>query len=277
MRPLLALAIRGYRRYLSGRGPLRRVRCTFHATESCSAYGLRAVEQLSTSFPHALRLVRARIRMCRCTSIYRFEHGLGWERDHELEPAALMTSLVERGEHDDTIAQVLAARTVVAKWCGDRDAYASALQLRDGARGDVYASNSARASSGARASNEVRAPNNARAVGTPRHHIPLRAGDAAILHHRHVMCRGLVLAAVAAVIAFISWIAVVPMVLAVGAAASARTSAKRLERQRIASRFLRPALRQHAADAAGRSRISTSWTSCYSAREAGSVGWSPAS
>lgn len=119
----LALAIRAYRRWLSGRGPLRRTSCTFASTESCSAYGLRAVEDVAQSLPEAIGLVRARVRTCRRTSIYRFENGLGWERDHELPPAELAQTLAARGERADTIAQVIAARMTIAKWRGERDVY----------------------------------------------------------------------------------------------------------------------------------------------------------
>lgn len=53
----------GYRRWISGRGPLRRVRCSFEQTESCSAFGLRVSRQApSTSV--AVRLIQARLRAC---------------------------------------------------------------------------------------------------------------------------------------------------------------------------------------------------------------------
>lgn len=69
-RPLAAL-IRLYRRRLSGRGPLHRVRCTFERTESCSAYGLRATTTVARSAPEAIRLIRARIRACGHSALYR--------------------------------------------------------------------------------------------------------------------------------------------------------------------------------------------------------------
>ncbi|MCA9645201.1 MAG: hypothetical protein KC492_31135, partial [Myxococcales bacterium] len=59
----LQLAIRGYRRWASGKGPFRRVRCSFEQTESCSAFGLRVSEE-APSLDVALRLVRARIAAC---------------------------------------------------------------------------------------------------------------------------------------------------------------------------------------------------------------------
>ena len=203
----LALAIRAYRRYASGRGPLRRVCCTFATTESCSAYGLRAVEELAGSLPEALRLVRARMHACRRTSIYRFTAGLGWERDHELPPAELAHVLEARGERADTIAQVLAARTVVARWRGERAEYAAAKR-----------------------------------IATPaQHRIPVRGGDAAITQHRRAMRRGLAFAVLAAVAIVVSVWALVPLVAALVATVNARTSAHRLEQQRVAAKFLRPA------------------------------------
>ncbi|MGE0328034.1 MAG: hypothetical protein AB7K71_23575 [Polyangiaceae bacterium] len=59
----LELAIRGYRRWGSGKGPLRRVRCSFEQTESCSAFGLRMSRE-AASARTALRLIRARIAAC---------------------------------------------------------------------------------------------------------------------------------------------------------------------------------------------------------------------
>lgn len=202
-----ALAIRGYRRFVSGRGPMRGVCCTFASTESCSAYGLRATEELATSLPHALRLVRTRIRACRGMSIYRFSDGLGWERDHERAPAELVAMLAARGERTDTIAQVLAARTAVAKWRGERAELAAARSVAAGAK----------------------------------HRVGVRAGDAAIARHRRTQVRGAGLAVLAAVGAVLTLWALVPMMFALASAIGARGAALRLEQQRIAARFLRPA------------------------------------
>lgn len=203
----LAFVIRGYRRFVSGRGPLRRVCCTFASTESCSAYGLRATTEIATSLPHALGLVRARLRACRRMSIYRFSHGLGWERDHDRAPAELVAVLEARGERTDTIAQVLAARTAVAKWRGEREALVAARAASVGAR----------------------------------HRVGVRAGDAAIARHRQVKRRGGVLAVACAVIALASLWALVPLALALVTALGAHASLARLEQQRVAAKFLRPA------------------------------------
>jgi putative component of membrane protein insertase Oxa1/YidC/SpoIIIJ protein YidD len=197
------LAIRAYRRWVSGRGPLRGVCCTFASTESCSAYGLRATRDLARSLPEAVRLVRARVRSCRGASIYRFEHGLGWERDHEHAPCELARKLLARGERADTIAQVIAARMTIARWRGERDVY-----------------------------RPVRAP----------HPIPVRAGDAAIRAHRRTLRRAAVLVLLACALAVVSLFALVPLALGIVALANARASARRLERQRVAATFLRPAV-----------------------------------
>jgi putative component of membrane protein insertase Oxa1/YidC/SpoIIIJ protein YidD len=203
----LAFAIRAYRRFVSGKGPMRRVCCTFATTESCSAYGLRVTEDLATSLPHAFGLVRARIRACRTMSIYRFREGLGWERDHERAPAELVALLEARGERADTIAQVMAARTAVAKWRGERAELAAARPIAAAAK----------------------------------HRVGVRAGDAAIARHRQATLRGATFAVLAMMLATVSLWAIVPMLFSVAAAASARGAALRLEQQRVAARFLRPA------------------------------------
>ena len=195
-------AIRAYRRWISGRGPLRRVCCTFASTESCSAYGLRAASE-ARSLLEAMRLVRARVRACRGSSIYRFEHGLGWERDHEHAPATLANVLAARRERPETIAQVIAARMTIAKWRGERALY-----------------------------RPVRA----------RHPIPVRAGEAAIRAHRRTLWRAAALVLVASALLAVSLLALFPLALGAVAAASARASARRLERQRVAAKFLRPAV-----------------------------------
>jgi hypothetical protein len=163
-------------------------------------------------------LIRARLHTCRCVSIYRFgERGLGWERDHELDPRALAQLLEQRGERADTVAQVLAMRELVARWRGDRPALVAAIQTRA-------------------------------ARPTARHPIPLRPGDATIARYRRTAVRGAVLAMfaiVAAVLAaiFTGWFAVaavVPLVAALMVVTRARSSARRLIRQRVAAGFLRP-------------------------------------
>ena len=261
-RRALSLAIRGYRRWLSGRGPLRRVSCTFASTESCSAYGLRAVDEIATSLPHAIGLVRARVRACRHASVYRFANGLGWERAHDEAPSEIARSMVARGERADTVAQVIAARMMVAKWRGEREAYAHARSLASPipAR-DVESPIPARDIDRAIATHPIPA----REMSTiAKHPIPVRAGDAAIRYHQRVARRAGVLAVVAVMLVVVSIFALVPFAMAIGAAMTARSAAKRLERQRVAAGFLRP-------------RIEASWTSWYSAPAAGLASSSPTS
>ena len=115
--------------------------------------------------------------------------------------------LEERGEQPATIAQVLAARTLIAKWRGERAAYAEA-------RGIALAPSSA---------------------------IPVRAGDAAIARYRRAMGRGLALTILAVACLAIHVAATIPMAIGLVAMINARASMRRLERQRVAGKFLRPA------------------------------------
>lgn len=85
MRRALVAAIIGYRRHLSGRGPLRAVRCTFAHGESCSAYGLRAAREAPT-VGRALGRIRRRLRRCRDASVYVTADGarsLAWNAELE--------------------------------------------------------------------------------------------------------------------------------------------------------------------------------------------------
>ncbi len=79
----LELAILYYRRRLSGRGPLRRVTCTFGRCESCSAYGLRVVRHHAHGLLHAMRLIFGRIRRCRTSSVHRRNDALLWGEDYD--------------------------------------------------------------------------------------------------------------------------------------------------------------------------------------------------
>ena len=146
-----------------------------------------------------------------------------------------------RGERPDTIAQVLAARTLVARWRGDRDALLEAQRLVEAqqlgeAQRLVEAQRPARDPAAPAAAIAVRGGDAAAPVSP----IPVRAGDAAIAHYRRSMRRALVLAAVAAAMTIVHLVAIVPALLAIGAAGGAREAARRLERQRVAARFLRP-------------------------------------
>lgn len=205
MRRALALAIRGYRRWISGRGPLRRVGCTFAGTESCSAYGLRVTSEVATSLPAALRLIRARLRACRDSSLHRFgARGLGWGTDHDRAPDALIATLRARAELPASIALVLTARELVARYAGDGPAaHACGVALH--------------------------------AAAVPRRIVPLRPGDAGIARHRRLGTRALVLALALLLL-------VVPPLLLLRTARAHRRTARRLARQRAAGSFLRPVL-----------------------------------
>src|SRR5262249_22092898 len=78
--------------------------------------------------------------------------------------------------------------------------------------------------------------------------IPVRPGDATIARYRRIAARGVVLAVLAIVAALLAAIvagplalvALAPPVMAVIVVAPARTSARRLIRQRVAASFSRP-------------------------------------
>lgn len=122
-RAVLRLAIRGYRRWLSGKGPLRRVRCTFHHGETCSAFGLRAAHE-APDLRTALGRIRRRVRRCGEASIFALPvpdggRALGWGADHERPLAEVLAELAADGELPAARATVLAARGTVARWRGD--------------------------------------------------------------------------------------------------------------------------------------------------------------
>lgn len=120
-RGVLLGAIRAYRRWLSGRGPLRRVVCTFCASESCSAYGLRVVGEVG-GLSEALRLIRGRLRRCREASAYRFADGWGWGECYDAaDGAALEGELEAARELPQTAANVLLTAALVARHRGDEE------------------------------------------------------------------------------------------------------------------------------------------------------------
>lgn len=135
IRALLIWSILGYRRWLSGRGPLRQVRCTFHHSESCSAFGLRAARE-APDVRAAVARIRRRLRRCREASTFMLQlpgggRALGWGRDHERPLDELVTELVEDAELPAARATVLSARGAVARWRGDvLDVVALAPHLR---------------------------------------------------------------------------------------------------------------------------------------------------
>jgi putative component of membrane protein insertase Oxa1/YidC/SpoIIIJ protein YidD len=117
-RLLLAL-IAGYRRFLSGRGPLRRVRCTFHRTESCSTYGLRCVHEAEHLWS-ALVLIWLRLRRCGRASLYRDGRELLWDDYYDRPYQAIAGELERSRERPSTVSAVLGSRLRVARYRGER-------------------------------------------------------------------------------------------------------------------------------------------------------------
>jgi hypothetical protein len=123
VRRALVAAILFYRRRLSGRGPLRKVRCTFGHCESCSAYGLRAAREAPT-VREAIGRIRRRLRRCRDASVYALVapdggRALAWGDDLDRPIDELIASLETADELPPARATVLAAREAVARWRGD--------------------------------------------------------------------------------------------------------------------------------------------------------------
>lgn len=119
-RRLLIFGIELYRRYLSGKGPLKKVACTFHKTESCSAYGLRIAKE-SQSLPAALQKIRGRLSRCGAASLFRGEgQTLVWgELYDEEDPALFEKELVAQSESKESIRAGLLHAARVAKFQGD--------------------------------------------------------------------------------------------------------------------------------------------------------------
>lgn len=115
---VLAWLILAYRRWLSGSGPLRRVRCSFAAEESCSAFGLRATREAPTARAAVGRIVR-RLGRCRDACLLGDGTAVSWAPLHDRAPAEIIVEMQRDGEHPPAIARMLATRRVVAIWRGD--------------------------------------------------------------------------------------------------------------------------------------------------------------
>jgi putative component of membrane protein insertase Oxa1/YidC/SpoIIIJ protein YidD len=102
-----------YRRWLSGRGPLREVRCSFAREESCSAYGLR-IARAASGAREAIGRVRRRLRRCREACLLRDGGTLAWAPVHDRPPAELIALMRDDAEHDAAIARMLVTRRSVA-------------------------------------------------------------------------------------------------------------------------------------------------------------------
>ena len=115
---VIAWLIGFYRRWLSGRGPLRGVRCSFAPHESCSAFGLRATSEAPTALAALGRITR-RIRRCRDACLITDGHALSWTPLHDRTPAAIVDELRADGEGAAAIEQLLRVRRAVAIWRAD--------------------------------------------------------------------------------------------------------------------------------------------------------------
>lgn len=147
-RGVLIAAIHFYRRWLSGRGPLRGVVCTFHSLESCSAFGLRAAHEAPTARVAAAWIVRRLVR-CQTLSIFQLsEGGFAWARGYDgflrggPSPSAVRSraraSLASCGECEDVQREVSFVAGVIAEAARRADgrlarAVYVSLPLRDGA------------------------------------------------------------------------------------------------------------------------------------------------
>jgi putative component of membrane protein insertase Oxa1/YidC/SpoIIIJ protein YidD len=127
LRRVLLAGIRFYRRRLSGRGPFRRVRCTFEGLESCSAFAERIVQETPSAWT-AMRRILRRLRRCRHLSLYQLKDGkLGWGSDYDtalggvcVEEAArqMDSALAADGEGTRVRASVVRATALVAAAAG---------------------------------------------------------------------------------------------------------------------------------------------------------------
>jgi len=115
---VLAWLILAYRRWLSGRGPLRKVRCSFAHAESCSAYGLRATAEAATAREAIGRIMR-RLGRCRDACLLGDGRTLSWAALHDRPIDEIAAELRRDGEREPAIARMLGTRRAVAIWRGE--------------------------------------------------------------------------------------------------------------------------------------------------------------
>lgn len=121
LRGVLIALIVVYRRWVSGRGPLRGVVCSFAPGaagpegESCSAYGLRAAREAPTTRAALGRIAR-RLRRCGDVGLVADGAALSWAAAHDQPPAALRDAMVADAERAPAIERMLASRRAVAVW-----------------------------------------------------------------------------------------------------------------------------------------------------------------
>ena len=117
---VLAWLIAMYRRWLSGRGPLRAVRCSFAHAESCSAYGLRATAEAATAREAIGRILR-RLGRCRDACLLGDGRTLSWAALHDRSIDDIAAELRRDGEREPAIARMLSTRRAVAIWRGEHE------------------------------------------------------------------------------------------------------------------------------------------------------------
>ncbi len=126
---VLAWLILFYRRWLSGRGPLRDVRCSFAPHESCSAFGLRATSEAAGAWA-ALGRIKRRIRRCRDACLSSDGHAVSWTPLHDRTPREILDELRADGEGAPAIEQILRVRRTVAVWRADQASIRACDELR---------------------------------------------------------------------------------------------------------------------------------------------------
>jgi putative component of membrane protein insertase Oxa1/YidC/SpoIIIJ protein YidD len=116
---LVIWLILAYRRWISGRGPLRNVRCSFAPEDSCSAFGLRAARSSPTARIAIGRILR-RIGRCRDACLLTDGRALSWMEAHDRPPAMIVAEMTADGEARTAVLRMLHARQAVAIWRADR-------------------------------------------------------------------------------------------------------------------------------------------------------------
>jgi hypothetical protein len=115
---VITYLIVAYRRWLAGRGPLRRVRCSFALEDSCSTFGLRTA-QTASSWRQAIARIARRLRRCREACLVRDGRSLQWATIHDRPPVELIAEMRRDGEPEAAIARMLVTRRAVAFHVGD--------------------------------------------------------------------------------------------------------------------------------------------------------------
>ncbi|MBA3453688.1 MAG: membrane protein insertion efficiency factor YidD [Deltaproteobacteria bacterium] len=130
---LIAWLIAFYRHWLSGRGPLRDVRCSFAPHESCSAFGMRMTHDAPSARAAIGRIAR-RIRRCRDACLITDGHALSWSELHDRTPAEIVEQMRMDGEGAPAIEQMLHVRRDVAVWRADVDSLHACDEMLASAR-----------------------------------------------------------------------------------------------------------------------------------------------